>query len=93
MHPITIVVKDPAIFEKLKSIATATKFVLRESNSMEEAVRLAQEALGSRGTVLLSPGAPSFPRYRDYAERGKHFARAAGFDPEQVGSIPGLGVR
>lgn len=90
---ITMGQNGAAIFEKLKSIATATKFVLRESNSMEEAVRLAQEALGSRGTVLLSPGAPSFPRYRDYAERGKHFARAAGFDPEQVGSIPGLGVR
>jgi UDP-N-acetylmuramoylalanine--D-glutamate ligase len=83
----------PAIFERLKSIATATKFVLRESTSMEEAVRYAQEALGTKGTVLLSPGAPSFPRYRDYAERGKHFAQAAGFDGTQISAIPGLGVR
>ena len=90
---ITLGQNGPAIFEKLKSIATATKFLLREANSMEEAVRFAQEALGSRGTVLLSPGAPSFPRYRDYAERGKHFAQAAGFDPAQVGAIAGLGVR
>jgi UDP-N-acetylmuramoylalanine--D-glutamate ligase len=90
---ITMGQNGPAIFERLKSIATATRFVLRESTSMEEAVRFAQEALGSRGTVLLSPGAPSFPRYRDYAERGRHFAQAAGFDPEQVGAIPGLGVR
>jgi len=90
---ITLGQNGPAIFEKLKSIATATKFVLREANSMEEAVRFAQEALGSRGTVLLSPGAPSFPRYRDYAERGKHFAQAAGFDGSQISVIPGLGVR
>ncbi|HAI60095.1 MAG TPA: UDP-N-acetylmuramoyl-L-alanine--D-glutamate ligase [Xanthomonadaceae bacterium] len=90
---ITMGQNGPAIFERLKSIATATKFVLRESTSMEEAVRYAQEALGSKGTVLLSPGAPSFPRYRDYAERGKHFAQAAGFDPEGISAIPGLGVR
>jgi UDP-N-acetylmuramoylalanine--D-glutamate ligase len=51
------------------------------------------EALGTKGTVLLSPGAPSFPRYRDYAERGKHFAQAAGFDGTQISAIPGLGVR
>jgi UDP-N-acetylmuramoylalanine-D-glutamate ligase len=68
------------------------KCVLRESTSMEEAVRHAKEALGTKGTVLLSPGAPSFPRYRDYAERGKHFAKAAGFDPELISTIPGLGV-
>ena len=82
----------PAIFDKLKAIASASKFVLRESTSMEEAVRFAYEVLGTRGTNLLSPGAPSFPRYRDYAERGKHFAKASGFDPERVGAIQGLGV-
>lgn len=90
---ITLGQNGPAIFERLKAIASAAKFVLRESNSMEEAVRFAQEALGARGTVLLSPGAPSFPRYRDYAERGKHFAQAAGFDPERISTIQGLGVR
>jgi UDP-N-acetylmuramoylalanine--D-glutamate ligase len=30
--------------------------------------------------------------YRDYVERGKDFARIAGFDPEAIVSIPGLGV-
>ncbi len=90
---ITMGQNGPAIFDKLKSIASASKFVLRESKSMEEAVRFAHEVLGTRGTILLSPGAPSFPRYRDYAERGKHFAQAAGFDPERTGVISGLGVR
>lgn len=90
---ITMGQNGPTIFERLKPIAAAAKFVLRESSSMEVAVRLALEALGSRGTVLLSPGAPSFPRYKDYAERGKHFAQAAGFDADLISQIPGMGVR
>jgi UDP-N-acetylmuramoylalanine--D-glutamate ligase len=42
--------------------------------------------------VLLSPGAPSFGPYRDYVERGRDFARLAGFDPEDISAIPGLGI-
>jgi UDP-N-acetylmuramoylalanine--D-glutamate ligase len=42
--------------------------------------------------VLLSPGAPSFPRYTDYVQRGRHFAERAGFDPNLISAIPGLGV-
>jgi len=42
--------------------------------------------------VLLSPGAPSFGAYRDYTERGRHFAALAGFDPEAISAIPGLGI-
>ena len=59
---------------------------------MEDALRIAREKLENEGVILLSPGAPSFPRYKDYVERGKHFAKAAGFDPDQISSIPGLGV-
>jgi len=46
----------------------------------------------SSGVVLLSPGAPSFGAYRDYTERGRHFAALAGFDPEAIAAIPGLGI-
>jgi UDP-N-acetylmuramoylalanine--D-glutamate ligase len=42
--------------------------------------------------VLLSPGAPSFGAYRDYTERGRDFARFAGFDPDTISAIAGLGI-
>ncbi|HBN54084.1 MAG TPA: UDP-N-acetylmuramoyl-L-alanine--D-glutamate ligase, partial [Stenotrophomonas sp.] len=49
--------------------------------------------LGAQGgVVLLSPGAPSFGAYRDYVARGRHFAALAGFDPDSISAIPGLGI-
>jgi UDP-N-acetylmuramoylalanine--D-glutamate ligase len=42
--------------------------------------------------MLLSPGAPSFGAYRDYTERGRDFARLAGFDQESISAIAGLGI-
>lgn len=82
----------PRIAERLRPLLPKGQFQLREAAEMEEAVQVATQALDHRGVVLLSPGAPSFPRYRDYAERGRHFARACGLDPEQFGQIPGLGI-
>jgi UDP-N-acetylmuramoylalanine--D-glutamate ligase len=42
--------------------------------------------------ILLSPGAPSFDQFRDYAERGCAFAAQAGFDANAIGVIAGLGI-
>lgn len=63
-----------------------------EALSLDEAIAAARQALPSQGVVLLSPGAPSFGEFRNYAERGEAFARAAGFDGDRSGRIEGLGI-
>jgi len=89
---ITMGQNGPRIYERLKPIVQKSQFVLMEAKEIEDAIRIGREMLENEGAILLSPGAPSFPRYKDYVERGKHFAKAAGFDPDQISAIPGMGV-
>jgi UDP-N-acetylmuramoylalanine--D-glutamate ligase len=89
---VTMGQNGPRIHEKLKQIMGGQKFVLEEASEMEDAIRIGRRLLENNGLILLSPGAPSFPRYKDYAERGRHFAKIAGFDPKTSSMIPGLGV-
>ena len=72
--------------------ASRGAFGLAAAGDLADAVRQAEAALAGEGVVLLSPGAPSFGPYRDYVERGRHFAALAGFDPDAISAIPGLGV-
>lgn len=65
---------------------------LRACAGLESAVATARALAPPGGVVLLSPGAPSFDEFRDYAERGRRFAALAGFDPTRIGSIQGLGI-
>ncbi|HWG11586.1 MAG TPA: UDP-N-acetylmuramoyl-L-alanine--D-glutamate ligase [Rhodanobacteraceae bacterium] len=60
--------------------------------TLPEAVALARGLTPRGGVVLLSPGAPSFDQFRDYAERGCAFAGLAGFGVAAADEIPGLGV-
>ena len=76
----------------LAPMAAAGKFALSAAVDLADAVAQARSALAGEGVMLLSPGAPSFGMYRDYVERGRHFARLAGFDPETISAIPGLGI-
>jgi UDP-N-acetylmuramoyl-L-alanine---L-glutamate ligase len=52
---------------------------LAAARSMTEAVATAQRMTGRGGVVLLSPAAPSYGQYRDFAERGRDFVAKAGF--------------
>ncbi len=65
---------------------------LVREGTLDAAVAAARSLAPIGGVVLLSPGAPSFDQFRDYAERGRRFAALAGFDPGAIASIEGLGV-
>jgi len=68
------------------------RYRLEAALTLHEAVAAARSITPSNGIVLLSPGAPSFDQFRDYAERGRAFAALAGFDPDAIGTIEGLGI-
>lgn len=89
---ITMGGNGPRIHELLAPLAASGKFKLEAASDLESAVNRARGLLGGAGVVLLSPGAPSFGVYRDYVARGRHFAELAGFDPDAISAIPGMGI-
>ena len=89
---ITMGQNGPRIHSALQSLADAGALRLHAARDMAEALVLARAALPDGGTILLSPGAPSFGVYADYAARGRDFAALAGFDPDAISRIPGLGI-
>ena len=88
---VTMGQNGPRIHALLQA-AAAGRFELQQADGLADAVVRAQAALVGDGVLLLSPGAPSFGAYRDYAERGCHFAGLAGFEPGRITSIPGIGI-
>ena len=89
---ITMGQNGPRIHALLKPVAAQVGFLLEAAVDLPDAVQKACAALPDGGVVLLSPGAPSFGPYRNYVERGRHFAELAGFDPDRIAGIAGMGV-
>lgn len=73
--------------------AVGGAYALHVVATLADAIALARAHAEPGDVLLLSPGAPSFDQFRDYAQRGAAFAEIAGFDASVIGTIPGLGIR
>ncbi|MBC7474941.1 MAG: UDP-N-acetylmuramoyl-L-alanine--D-glutamate ligase [Candidatus Sericytochromatia bacterium] len=60
--------------------ATNKNLKLFEVSDLSEAVRIAKEITPKSGVIILSPGAPSYGHFKNFAERGDTFAKLSGFD-------------
>lgn len=90
---VTLGANGPRINTLLAPLAKSGAFRLAAASNLQAAVEQARHLLGEAGgVILLSPGAPSFGAYRDYVARGRHFAALAGFDPDTISAIPGIGI-
>ena len=77
---ITIPDSGPRIFDCLKRADIEPEGGLHQSANLADAVSLAQMLVPEKGCILLSPGAPSFPHFRDFEDRGNQFKKYAGIE-------------
>lgn len=70
----------PKIRLAMKNAGVEPLAGVHEADNLQHAVALAQQLVPAKGCVLLSPGAPSFPHFRDYEDRGRQFANFAGVE-------------
>jgi UDP-N-acetylmuramoylalanine--D-glutamate ligase len=70
----------PRIIREMRAAGVNPIKGIHEAADLETAVELAGKLALPGSVVLLSPGAPSFPRYNDYRDRGRRFALLCGFE-------------
>ena len=75
---ITVPDNGPNISACLKEAGVKPEGGLHALPGLREAVLLAQTLVPDNGCVLLSPGAPSFPHFVNFEDRGRMFKRYAG---------------
>ncbi len=69
----------PSIIATLLQAGVSPARGFHEVPDLPTAVLLARELAAAGDTVLLSPGAPSFPQFIDFRDRGQSFALLCGF--------------
>ena len=77
---ITMPDSGPNILECLRNAGVEPAGGLHAVDGLSQAVALAQNLVPDNGCILLSPGAPSFPHFRDFEDRGDQFANYAGIE-------------
>jgi len=73
----------PRILDTMRAEQVKPKNGLHQASGLDEAIEWARRLTPEGGVVLLSPGAPSFPRFRDYRDRGRQFTRQCGFELDE----------
>lgn len=76
---ITLPDSGKRIFDCLKAAGVEPEGDIHAVSGLGEAVALAEKLVPEGGCILLSPGAPSFPHFRDFADRGEQFKKFSGF--------------
>ncbi len=83
---ITLPDNGPKIFDCLQRAGVVPEGGLHSALELSQAVSLAQSLVPEKGCILLSPGAPSFPHFRDYEDRGNQFKNYAGIEKSTWGA-------
>jgi UDP-N-acetylmuramoylalanine--D-glutamate ligase len=83
---ITLPDNGPHIHDCLEKAGILPEAGLHQSKNLADAVALAQQLVPENGCILLSPGAPSFPHFSNFEDRGNQFRALAGIEKSKAGA-------